>query len=839
MGTVTDVTDLRKALATRGYPVIPLDGKRPVFEGWQNKHGALQEEIESWRWIYPNALNTGVLTQGNPAIDSDITERRAADVVFKLIKSEFEERGEIIPRVGEPPKFAILLRTDEPFKKMTLKLTAPDGSPHKIEVLCDGQQIVIDGIHPGTKKPYQVIRENGGLETVDREDLPYVRAADCEAFLGKAAEALAAIGWKVGAITSESEPQPGGNGPAPWGTFETNILTGADFHDSIVKLAAQLISSGTNGGTVTNMLRSLMEQSTAPRDDRWHRALREIVPAVQSAERKFGAVQKESQPNAQFTPGAISFDDDTAPFTWDDPDFSLGDDRRGGLPGLPLEDVPSPIRPWLLAASDGAGTRPDHVMLPLLGVGSAIIALARRVEASPTFVQPFAMWVSVCGPSGTGKTPGFEVITRALTSVEDARSDKIQRLKLKHENEVERAKQARKLWQSQCAEAMKDNPPREMPSMPESACEIPPFQAPVISLQSVTVEAAVKLLQARPRGILIALDEIAGLFLNMCRYSGGSDREFYLSSWNGSTPYRCERVSRDGGYVKRVMIGITGGIQPDKVVAAFGRDDGGAMYARMLFGWPERAEYRPMPRDGFADDPFLINILARFNNLVAEDQEENFRPVNVPLSTGALDLFEAFRERVINQADMYDGADRDYWNKAQAHVLRLSGNLAFLDWAARANKPASIAEMNLEPTAIGEEFMRAAIDLWDRYFWPHARAVLRQLSLSKKRNDLRQILRWVQANSLTEISAEEIRQGALGKRCTGEEVQKALGELVRLGWLRRITTPRAPDVKTGIQRPGRQRVHWEVNPKIRAIGVGELGELAELEAEARALRRET
>jgi hypothetical protein len=811
MGTVTD---FRQALAARGFAPIPVTGKVPAIPAWQTKDGAPAEEIEAWGRDLLNAPNTGVLTKSTPTIDFDVKDRRAANVLYKLAKEEFEERGQLITRVGEPPKFAILLRTDEPFRKMTLKLTAPDAGQHKVEVLADGQQVVVNGIHPGTQQAYQIFGTE--LEAVDREDLPYVRAADCEAFLGKVAEALTAIGWKVGAVATESEPRPD-NGPAPWGALETNILTGADFHDSIVRLAAQLISSGTNGGTVTNMLRSLMEQSSAPRDDRWHRAFREIIPAVSSAERKFGTDQKEAQPSAQPpAAGAVAFDEDTAPFTWEFPDFSLGDDRRGGLPEFPLENLTLPVRQWLLGASDGAGTRPDHVILPLLGIGSAIIGLARQVEASPRFVQPFAMWVSVCGLSGTGKTPGFEVITRALTSVEDARSDKIHQLKLKHENEVERAKQARKIWQSQCAEAMKADPPRETPLMPESAREIPSFQAPVISLQSVTVEQAVKLLQARPRGILIPLDEVAGLFLNMSRYSGGSDREFYLSSWNGSMPYRCERVSRDGGYVKRVMIGITGGIQPDKVVAAFGRDDGGAMYARMLFGWPERAEYRQMPRDGFADDPFLINILARFNDLVAEDQEEKFRPVNVPLSTGALDLFEAFRERVINQADMYDGADRDYWNKAQAHVLRLSGNLTFLDWAARAGDPTWVAGLHLEPTEIGEEFMRAAIDLWDRYFWPHARAVLRQLSLSKKRNDLRQILRWVLAGGLTEVSAEEIRHGALGKRCTGEEVQKALGELVRLGWLRRKT------IKSETGR-GRPAIRWDVNPRIKDIGVGELG----------------
>ena len=41
------------------------------------------------------------------------------------------------------------------------------------------------------------------------------------------------------------------------------------------------------------------------------------------------------------------------------------------------------------------------------------------------------------------------------------------------------------------------------------------------------------LLQARPRGIQLIGDELAGLFLNVTRYNGGQDKEFWLEAWNG------------------------------------------------------------------------------------------------------------------------------------------------------------------------------------------------------------------------------------------------------------------------------------------------------------------
>ena len=58
-------------------------------------------------------------------------------------------------RVGLAPKFAMPCRSDQPFTKMRLALRGNDGSDcGTIEVLGDGQQFVVDGLHAKTRKPY-------------------------------------------------------------------------------------------------------------------------------------------------------------------------------------------------------------------------------------------------------------------------------------------------------------------------------------------------------------------------------------------------------------------------------------------------------------------------------------------------------------------------------------------------------------------------------------------------------------------------------------------------------------------------------------------------------------
>jgi len=124
---MTDPTDTRLALLAGGYWPLPLNGKIPVFDEWQKKLETNNAEIELWASMWPQATNTGILTKFTPAIDIDIMAQDAAAAVEDLARQWFSERGRIFVRFGQAPKRAILLRTDEPFKKIVALFTAPDG----------------------------------------------------------------------------------------------------------------------------------------------------------------------------------------------------------------------------------------------------------------------------------------------------------------------------------------------------------------------------------------------------------------------------------------------------------------------------------------------------------------------------------------------------------------------------------------------------------------------------------------------------------------------------------------------------------------------------------------
>jgi hypothetical protein len=484
--------------------------------------------------------------------------------------------------------------------------------------------------------------------------------------------------------------------------------------------------------------------------------------------------------------------EDGAGHSWPDPDLSILEDRRGTLPEFPVDIMPA-FADWLVRASAGAGATPGHVAVPLLSIASSLIGTARRVRASRSWSEPMTIWSGVVGFSGTAKTPGLNVTTKALSFIENNRRSQIAEMRRAHEARVEAARAAQKKWKGEIQAAVDAG--RRVPDMPVEATDPGPFVEPRLFVSDSTVERLAVLLQGRPRGLCLVGDELAGVFLNMGRYSGGSDREFWLQAWNGGS-FVVERQGRPPVVLDHLLVGITGGLQPDKLVKCFEGDQDG-MYARLLIGWPDEAPYQPLSDDADELEPEFINAMLRLVNLPAEDDDGNFVPKAVRLSPEALREFEQFRQFLHVRKNAYEGREREWMAKGPGQVLRLSGTLSYLDWAMRGGK---------EPEEIQVGFLVAAVRLWREYFLPHSRAALRLIGLSDRHVDARKALRWIKAHGKREVSVQDIRRDALSHRLDADATQALIGSLVTAGWLREITATQSG--------PGRPARRWGVNPQL-------------------------
>ena len=180
--------EIRLALLRNGHLPIPVQGKRPLLQNWQNLDPD-EEMIARWG---DQGDNTGVLCKRTAALDIDFDDAAAVQIVLAVVRDRI--RGLILERTGRAPKCAIPMYVPEPFKKVIRKFTAPDGRVHKIEFLCDGQQFVVAGTHPDTGSLYTW--RDRDLMGTSLMELPVVRENDIEGLLQHCAEELKVkLGW--------------------------------------------------------------------------------------------------------------------------------------------------------------------------------------------------------------------------------------------------------------------------------------------------------------------------------------------------------------------------------------------------------------------------------------------------------------------------------------------------------------------------------------------------------------------------------------------------------------------------------------------------------------------
>ena len=150
---------------------------------------------------------------------------------------------------------------------------------------------------------------------------------------------------------------------------------------------------------------------------------------------------------------------------------------------------------------------------------------------------------------------------RALSKIERSRKDSVSDLRIAHEQKAAAARATLKKWKAEVEEAVKKG--RSPPARPVGIDDPGSFVAPRFCVTDVTIERLAVLNNARPRGMLVVIDELTGLFSNMARYNNGSDREFWLQAWNGGY-HAVERLSRPPVVIDSLLVGLTGGLQPDK-----------------------------------------------------------------------------------------------------------------------------------------------------------------------------------------------------------------------------------------------------------------------------------
>jgi AAA domain/Bifunctional DNA primase/polymerase, N-terminal len=233
----------RQALLKNGYEPTPLVGKRPVLDQWQNSRPTA-EDITAWERTHPTATNTGILTRLVPAVDDDVLDPAVADTVYQWVKELIPPTCPELLRYGRYPKRAALFRCDKPFPKIsTGKWIDQKGIEHQLEILCDGQQLVVYGTHPDTNEAY--IWPGARPGRTPRISLPLLTPEAAQSLVNRAKALFQERGWRP---KREERPKdsPRARGFERSDSFAHKIALG--LADRIESLCRELLPKGRIDG---------------------------------------------------------------------------------------------------------------------------------------------------------------------------------------------------------------------------------------------------------------------------------------------------------------------------------------------------------------------------------------------------------------------------------------------------------------------------------------------------------------------------------------------------------------------------------------------------------------
>ncbi|WP_296645217.1 DUF3987 domain-containing protein, partial [Roseinatronobacter sp.] len=259
------------------------------------------------------------------------------------------------------------------------------------------------------------------------------------------------------------------------------------------------------------------------------------------------------------------------PQDWTDPDPRHLQAVLPPAPKLPLNDVLGPkLAKWIGNAAEAKGAPADYVFGGLLTVAGATIGNSRWVTPWHGWKEPPIIWSMCIGSPSAGKSPAIDAALQPLRNVE-------RRMRSAADKEIKAwveksdlAKLAKSTWKDDVKSALSSG---ETPPGKPSLCDIgPPPHMPRLIVNDGTIERLGAILAQQPRGTLQMRDELAGWLEGMNRYSGATDRPFWLEGFGGRQ-FTVERMSRDPITIEMHSIGVLGGIQPDRLKSLLFKSD--------------------------------------------------------------------------------------------------------------------------------------------------------------------------------------------------------------------------------------------------------------------------
>ena len=212
------------------------------------------------------------------------------------------------------------------------------------------------------------------------------------------------------------------------------------------------------------------------------------------------------------------------------------------VPKFPTDIFPDDLAELVRNVAETISGPEDFPSSAVMAVGGLGVGSTRRL-APPglsNWEEPTILWNNLVCPSGSGKTPGQTPILGPIIAIH-------KEWKEIYEEEWKQYEEDQAIWKSitlphwkkNCEDIRKaNNKPgavqQDMPDYPDGEPKKPIRKKTHTS--NVTVEKLIDETNANERGIMVHVDELAGLLTGMNQYhsgGGGNERQLFLMFYNG------------------------------------------------------------------------------------------------------------------------------------------------------------------------------------------------------------------------------------------------------------------------------------------------------------------
>lgn len=448
--------------------------------------------------------------------------------------------------------------------------------------------------------------------------------------------------------------------------------------------------------------------------------------------------------------------------------------RRRAVPPFmpfPLHCLPEPLRSYVVQTATVLNCDPAYVALPVLGTVAGAIGNSRSVRLLPDWEEPCILWPVVVAESGTMKSPAWVKATGFLFAYDHKLCQEYAQVRRVYEEQLDEWKENRRAFRTG-----RGPDPGGRPAEPAQNRAL---------VSDVTMERLAELLQANPRGLLLAVDELTSWLNSFNRYkgnAGGTDLPNWLSIHRAGS-IRVDRKSQDRSpiSVARAAVSVAGTIQPAILARVLTNDflESG-LAARLLLAMPPRLPKVWTKMEVHPDVKMAYKALLTSLLLLEMEKHptEGLRPLALPLS---------------DDADREWGAWYADWSREQMEV---EGDLAsaFSKLEAAAGRIALVYSVVRDVVAganaagpIDATSILAGVEL-ARWFAYEARRVYSMLSESDNERLERRLVEYIQSRG-GKITVRELQRSNQRKYPTSEAAEAVLAELVQDGAAKWVPIP--------------------------------------------------